>query len=119
MTTDQTNWERQGFLSKKVQDQIQAIADRNNSPHTRMTLLASLKDSLAEYDLDTEQKKEPATTKVKWQQGKGRNFLMYMTEDPEPKGDPGNDGPRTMMGSPPKEKYPFKIAYKLPYLDLN
>jgi hypothetical protein len=46
MATDPANWERKGFPSRKVQDQIQAIADEQNTPSTRMTLLASLKDSL-------------------------------------------------------------------------
>jgi hypothetical protein len=27
-----------------------------------------------------------------------------------------SSGPRTMLGAPPKEKYPFKIAYKLPFI---
>ena len=54
MTLD-VNWERQGFPSKKVQDQIKAIADDNNSPHSRRTLLASLKDTLGDYDLEAEQ----------------------------------------------------------------
>ena len=76
MTTD-VNWERQGFPSKKVQDQIKAIADENNSPHTRMTLLASLKDSLGGYDLETEQKKseEPAKKMTRLQAArKGRSL---------------------------------------------
>jgi hypothetical protein len=38
MTNDPTNWERQRFPSKKVQEQIQAIADDKNTPHTRMNL---------------------------------------------------------------------------------
>jgi hypothetical protein len=46
MATDPANWERKGFPSRKVQDQIQAITDEQNTPSTRMTLLASLKDSL-------------------------------------------------------------------------
>ena len=116
MSTD-INWERQGFPSKKVQDQIKAIADENNSPHTRMTLLASLKDSLGGYDLESEQKKteEPARKMTRLQAGrKGRSFLMYMT--PQSKTAEETSGPRTMLSAAPKSKYPFAIAYKLPFI---
>ena len=114
MATDQ-NWERQRFPSRKVKDQIKAIPDKNNSPHTRMTLLASLKDLLGSYDLETEQKKEePAKKMTRFQAGqKGKSFLMYMTPQ---KKKIVTDGPRTMLGSAPKSKCPFAIAYKLPFI---
>jgi hypothetical protein len=116
MATDQTNWERQGFPSRKVQDQIQAIADEKNTPHTRMTLLASLKDSLEDYNLETEQTKQQLGTKKAKRGGKGRTFLMYMK--PADKDKPKQEnGPRTMLGAPPKAKYQFKIAYKLPFIE--
>jgi hypothetical protein len=110
MTTD-GNWERLGFPSKHVHDQIQAIADEKNTASTRMTLLASLKDSLEEYKLDTE---PPKIKKAKWghtgRKGPGRSFLMYMSPTTN------KGGPKTMLGAPPKDKYPFRIAYKLPFI---
>jgi hypothetical protein len=113
MTTEGTNWERQGFPSKQVQDQTQAIADEQNTPHARMTLLASLKDALEDYNLEIEQKKPEA--KKKWQGGrKGRTFLMYM--EPSPISESNISGPRTMLGAPPKDNYRFKIACKLPFI---
>lgn len=62
----------------------------------------------------SEDKKKPAAKK-----GKGiertlvtfrRSFLMYTA--PEETTTPKNI-PQAMFGSPPKKKYPFKIAYKL------
>jgi hypothetical protein len=41
---------------------------------------------------------------------------MYMATDQQKKASP-SDGPRTMLGAAPKDKYPFKIAYKLPFLE--
>ena len=101
---------------RKVQDKIKAVVNENNSPHTRMTLLASLKDSLGGYDLEKEQKKdEPAKKLTRFQAGrKETSLLLYMT--PQTKKIETDDGPRTMLGSAPKSKYPFAIAYKLPFI---
>ena len=115
MTMEGTNWERQGFPSKRVQDQIKAIADEQNSQHTRMTLLASLKDSLEDYNLANEQKK-PEEKKAKWQGGrKGRTFFTYM-EPSQPKEPTPRGTAMTMLGAPPRNNYQFKIAYKLPFI---
>jgi hypothetical protein len=115
MATTRTNWERLRFPSKKVHDQIQAIADEGSTPEVRLTLLASLKESLEGYELAEDQeesrdKKQPAKKpkKSKWKQGP--TFLMYTTEEDQ------NKTPMTMLGAPPREKYPFKIAYRLPFL---
>ena len=45
---------------------------------------------------------------------KGRTLLLYMT--PQKKKNEMNEGPRTMLESAPKNKYPFAIAYKLPFI---
>jgi hypothetical protein len=110
MTTEGANWERQGCPSKKAQDQMQAIADNQNSPCAQMTLLASLKDSLESCDLETEQKKEQqAAKRVKWRGGsKGRTILTCMEPNPS--------GPRTMLGASKTTEHPFKIAHKLPFI---
>jgi hypothetical protein len=51
---------------------------------------------------------------VKWQSGrKGRTFLMYMAPTTTTM---GGRKPKTLLGAPPKDKYPFKIAYKLPFI---
>jgi hypothetical protein len=88
---------------------------RNNTPEERLTLLASLKELLEGYELAGDQeesrnKKQPAKKpkKVKWKQGP--MFLMYTTEEDQ------NKTPMTILGAPPREKYPFKIAYKLSFL---
>jgi hypothetical protein len=114
------NWERQGYPSQQVHDQIQAIADENNSVETRMTLLTTLTQSLNGYQREEAEQEEtrlPPNKKAKWKKGNpatyGRSFLMYMK--PKPTTTPKSI-PRTMLGSPPKKKYPFKIAYKLPFI---
>ena len=92
---DWANWERQGFPARRVQDQIQAISNEKNTLHTRMTLLASLKDSLNDYNLET----EPGAKKVKWQGGrKGLTCLMHMTWDPKQQGT--RSKPRSILGAP-------------------
>ena len=53
--TTAANWENLGFPSMKVHDQIQAIADGGNTPEARLTLLASLKESLDGYELEDKQ----------------------------------------------------------------
>jgi hypothetical protein len=100
-----------------VHDQIQAIADKGNTPEVRLTLLASLKESLDGYELAEDQeasrdKKQPAKKpkKSKWKQGS--MFLMYTTEEDQ------NKTPTTMLGAPPRENYLFKIAYTLPFLSI-
>ena len=117
------NWERQGYPSGQIHDQIKAIADDRNSPETRLTLLTTLKQSLDSYEIDeTEQEapKKPPPKKAKWIKGKttafGRSFLMYMTPESEEKKTTQQNIPRTLLGAPPKHKYPFKIAYKLPFI---
>jgi hypothetical protein len=116
MATDPKNWERHGHPSKKIQEQALAIADDKNTPRTRVTLLASLKESLEAYDLETEEKKQPAK-RARWN-GKGMTFLMFMKPETQALNQPKetNGGPRTMLGSPPREKYKFKIAFKLPFI---
>jgi hypothetical protein len=116
MATDPKNWKGHGCPSKKIQEQVLAIADNKNTPRTRVTLLASLKASLEACDLETEEKKQPAK-KARWN-GKGMTFLMFMKPDTQAlnQAKETNGGPRTMLGSPPREKYKFKIAFKLPFI---
>jgi hypothetical protein len=104
------NWERKGCPSKQIYDQIKAISDEGSSPELRLTLLTALKDSLEGYQMDEPEKKTPVEKKPKWQKG-GRSFFMYMAlkDEPEKK-------PFTFLHAPPKQKYPFKIAYKLPFI---
>jgi hypothetical protein len=109
-TTMATNWKREGFPSKLIQDQINATADENSSPEIRVTLLASLKTALAVVHLEEEESRSP-TKKPKWKKG-GLTFLMYM----KPENPTTKQKPMTLLGAPPKEKYPFKIAFKLPFI---
>jgi hypothetical protein len=104
------NWERKGYPSKQIHDQIKAIADEGSSPELKLTLLMALKDSLEGYQMEEPEKKTPVEKKPHWQKG-GRSFLMYMAlkDEPETK-------PFTFLSAPPKQKYPFKIAYKLPFI---
>lgn len=108
-----TNWEREGFPSKQVYDQIQVIADPKSGPDIRITLLTALKTELDGYDLAPSADhgdKKPAAKRGRWKSPK-LSFLMYMKPQEEtPK------LPMTMLGAPPKEKFPFKISYKLPYI---
>ncbi len=98
MATDRKNWERHGHPSKKTQEQALAIADDKNAPPTRVTLLASLKESLEACDLETEEKKQPAK-RARWN-GKGMTFLMFMKPETQAlnQAKETNGGPRTMLG---------------------
>ena len=93
--------------------------DHISTPHTRMTSLASLKDSLEGCDLEEEQKKGngPAKKQAKTQGGrKPRAFLMHMQED-KPKQNTIQNGPRTMLGAVTKGKYNFSIEHQLPFIE--
>jgi hypothetical protein len=52
------------------------------------------------HDLETEEKKQPATKKARWN-GKGMTFLMFMKPDKQAtnQAKETNGGPRTMLGS--------------------
>jgi hypothetical protein len=60
--------------------------------------------------MEEPEKKTPVEKKPCWQKG-GRSFLMYMALNNEPEKEPF-----TFLRAPPKQKYPFKIAYKLPII---
>jgi hypothetical protein len=109
-----TNWQRNGFPSQQIRDQIAAIADTGTGRNTRLTLLASLKDSLQTVDLEDQTAEDSVDTrtnkKVKWTKNIGRSFLLYMTPQEPP------TTPRTFISAPPLERYRFKIAFKLPFM---
>ena len=81
-----------------------------------MTLLASLKQRLVgRIRLGDGIEKERGTSKEDDQiAGRTeRKIIMYIT--PQTRKVEAS-GPRTMLGSAPKSKYPFCIAYKLPFI---
>jgi hypothetical protein len=104
------NWERDGFPSKQVHDQVHAIADERNTAEVRMTLLSALKSSLNGFEESTELPQNKPK-KSRWK-GNGRSFLMYMS----PKEITKSNTPLTLLGAPPREKYHFKISFKLPFI---
>jgi hypothetical protein len=77
----------------------------------RMTLLSALKSSLNSFEESIEQVQKKPAKKTRWK-GNGRSFLMYMT----PKEDTKHNRPLTLLGAPPRDKYNFKISFKLPFI---
>ena len=103
-----TNWQRHGFPTQQIHDQITAIADSSTSKNTRLTLLTALRSSL-HADTDDEAE-ESATKKVKWTNNTSRSFLLYMTPQAPA------TAAKTFITAPPLERYRFKIAFKLPFM---
>jgi hypothetical protein len=80
--TTLANWQRSGFPNKQIHDQIIAIADTDTNKQTRLTLLASLKDSLTTTNVNedaTDYSDRYEHKKVKWTKNIGKSFLLYMT----------------------------------------
>jgi hypothetical protein len=60
--------------------------------------------------MEEPEKKQPVAKKPCWQKG-GWLFLTFMAEKEKPE-----TKPLPFLSAPPKQKYPFKISYKLPFI---
>jgi hypothetical protein len=110
----QANWRGQGYSNQTTPTTIAAIASPATSSAVRKVLLATLaKDLEDEYDTTNTGPVTRASKKKRAKEldtGEGPiHFLLYMQNTSDAK-------PRTFLGAPPYQKYPFKIAFQLPHM---
>ena len=111
------NWKRQGYPSKLIQDQINAIADSDTPPTIRRTLIASLKTGLESIRLNNVKAEEdgsnPNTQTPPKRPKRGPSFLLYMRPPEAPAIQQG----QTFIAPHAKQRYPFRLAFKLPHIE--
>jgi hypothetical protein len=105
----QANWKNQGYPNQSVQERIHSIANPTTMATTRKVLLATLATELdPKNDDEASVRKGKRKPKDISTGGNPRHFLCYMQKQLAT--------PKTFLGAPPLMRYPFKIAYKLPFM---
>jgi hypothetical protein len=102
------NWKNQGYPNSDIQEHIHSIADPKTMATTRKVLLATLAKQLDPDNEEGTTRKSKRKTKEISTGGPPHHFLCYMQKQAP--------APKTFLGAPPLQKYPFKIAYKLPFM---
>jgi hypothetical protein len=116
----QSNWRTQGYPNQTTPTTIADIANPHTPSSVRKVLLATLARDIEQTDYAPTSNGSPAgvTTRAatkkraskELQSGEGpHHFLLFMQPAI-------NEKPRTFLGAPPNQRYPFKIAFQLPHM---